>query len=300
MAAAAAVVILSRGVGAGEALVVEPDAQFALAQSLYAAGDFQGAVVEYRRFAHFFPEDPRVEAAMYAVGRSWFDAQRFNQAIEAFLALVERFPDSPLAVPATLAAADAHQRNAAPGQAVALLERLAAEGGDPRVIDEANYRIGWIHLEAADWDRARQAFDRIRPESREAYRLRQLSEELERVPDLAEKNPAVAGLLALIPGAGHVYCGRYRDALIAFTVNAALIAAAVESFDNDLPVLGGVISAVGLGFYSGSIYSAVGSAHKHNRSLQRDYIEGLKAGTRPVLTIGPAPGGMTAILLIPF
>ena len=51
---------------------------------------------------------------------------------------------------------------------------------DPQVPDDANYRIGWIYLEMADWNQARNYFDRVRPENRAAYRTRQLSEELDR------------------------------------------------------------------------------------------------------------------------
>jgi len=74
----------------------------------------------------------------------------------------------------------------------------------------------------------------------------------------------------------------------------------VESFNNDLPILGGVIAAVELGFYSGSIYSAVNSAHKYNRAQERAFIEGLKKEARPTLSLGASAGGVAASLRIPF
>ena len=43
-----------------------------------------------------------------------------------------------------------------------------------------------------------------------------------------------AGILSIIPGTGHLYCGRYKDATLAFILNTAMIYAACEAFDNHL------------------------------------------------------------------
>jgi TolA-binding protein len=298
-------IVLALGIFVGTALAgpevtIEPDRQFALAQSLFEEKDFSGAVIEFRRFVHFFPADARVAMAMYRIGRSYYNDAHFQKAIAAFYDLLERFPAGSWTVRAYQGIAASHLENNAPGQAVAVLERLIAASPDPDVVDNANYRIGWIYLDQGDWNRARTYFNRIRPESRTAYRVGQLSDRLDRVADIPRKDPAAAGLLAILPGAGHFYCGRYKDAFIALAVNAALIAAAIESFDNDLPVLGGVIAAVGLGFYAGNIYSAVGSAHKYNRREERKFIEDLKREARPALLIGASPKGIAAALRFPF
>jgi tetratricopeptide (TPR) repeat protein len=300
--AASAVLALLLGAPGGSAgapLTIDPDRQFGLAEALFDGGDFSAAIIEYRRFLHFFPEDPRADTALYRIGQSHLGSGALSRAIDAFFDLIERFPQSRWYGPAYFAIADAHMHNNAPGLAAATLEDLIARSDDPDIVDEANYRIGWIRLETGDWERARRSFDRIRPEKREAYRLRQLSQELDKASAIPRKNPATAGLLGLIPGAGHAYVGRYRDALVALAVNAALIAAAVEAFDNDLPVLGGVITAVGLGFYTGSVYSAVSSAHKYNRAQERAFIENLKE-IRPAIFLGASPAGVTAHLRISF
>ena len=43
-----------------------------------------------------------------------------------------------------------------------------------------------------------------------------------------------------------------------------------------MDVLGGILTFIELGFYSGNIYSAVNAAHKYNRKLQNDFRENLK------------------------
>ena len=284
----------------GVPLTIDADKQMALAESLFNAGDFAAAIVEYRRLVHFFPQDARVDMAMYRIGQSYLKDKRYAKAIDAFFALIDRFPQSPWTVPGYMGIAACHLQSNAPALAVATLETLIAATDDPDVVDEANYRIGWIYLEMADWGGAKACFDRVRPEKRASYRLRQLSLDLEKASSIPKKDPTAAGLLALIPGAGHAYCGRYQDAFVALVVNAALIAAAVESFDNDLPVLGGVITAVELGFYTGSIFSAVGSAHKYNRAREREFIENLKKEARPTLFLAASPGGVKALLRVSF
>jgi len=83
-------------------------------------------------------------------------------------------------------------------------------------------------------------------------------------------------LLAIIPGAGHLYCERKKDALISFLLNGAMIYAAYEAFDHDLDVIGGIITFFELGFYSGNIYSAVNSAHKYNRNEKSKFLDYLR------------------------
>jgi hypothetical protein len=92
---------------------------------------------------------------------------------------------------------------------------------------------------------------------------------------LPYKDPTTAGALSVVPGLGHLYCERYKDGLVAFLLNGLFIAATVEAFHDNQNALGGILGFVELGFYSGTIYSAVNSAHKHNRKLKDDFLQGL-------------------------
>ena len=93
---------------------------------------------------------------------------------------------------------------------------------------------------------------------------------------LPYKDPTTAGVLAgVLPGLGHVYCNRYKDGAVAFLLNGLFIWAAVESFHNDNDVLGAILVFAEVGWYTGNIYSAVNSAHKYNRKLKDDFLQGL-------------------------
>jgi hypothetical protein len=89
--------------------------------------------------------------------------------------------------------------------------------------------------------------------------------------EVKRKNPALAGFLAaLIPGAGHLYCDRPRDATIAFVFTGAFAWATYEAFNQDHEGLGVGLAVITAAFYGGNIYSAVNVAHKYNdRQEQR-------------------------------
>lgn len=93
------------------------------------------------------------------------------------------------------------------------------------------------------------------------------------VRSMPGKNPVLAGLFSVVPGGGFLYTGRIRDAAAAFFLNAGLGLAAWKAFEQDNPALGGVISFVGAGFYSGSIYGSVSAAHKFNHARKIEILE---------------------------
>jgi hypothetical protein len=80
----------------------------------------------------------------------------------------------------------------------------------------------------------------------------------------------------VVPGAGHLYTERPRDALVAFLLNGTFIWAAVELFDDEKYVAGGIVTFFELGWYSGNIYSAVSSTHKYNRRVKEEFLQNLK------------------------
>jgi hypothetical protein len=94
-------------------------------------------------------------------------------------------------------------------------------------------------------------------------------------------------LLSIVPGGGQLYCNRYQDAMTAFLINAGLIWAAWEAFDNEQYALGSVISFVEFGFYAGNIYGAVSSAHKYNRDRIAEFRERLNQRRQMSLSLAP-------------
>lgn len=280
---------------AADPLVIDADTQFSYADALFERGAFDPAIVEFERFVNFFPTDERVARALLAIGQSHFEQRRFAAARAACARLIDRHSPNEIAVRAYFLISRCHAAEGAFGAAVLNLKNLLAVADDPAVRDEALYRTAWLHIETGAWEPARAAFARISPAGRDRFDLDAVETRLAAADTLPRKNPTAAGLLGIVPGGGFLYCERYQDALTAFFLNGALIWAALEAFDNDLEALGTVIAFVEFGFYAGSIYGGVASAHKANRRQTRNFIERLKQETR--LSLGIDAEGRPALAL---
>jgi tetratricopeptide (TPR) repeat protein len=257
-------------------VVITAEEQFQFAENYFDRGDYYKAIGEFERFIHFFPKEPRVESARYKIALAYLKGRRFKDSIHAFSGVIQAYPDTELACRSYFKIAECYVELGATDEALGTLDKLLEVSKDQDIRDEALYRGGWVFLERNEWEKARAAFDEISPRNRDAYRLQALSEEINQKDFIETKNPTTAGLLALIPGLGHLYCERYRDALVSFFLNGAMILAAAEAFDNENEALGGLLSLFEIGLYSGNIYSAVNSAHKYNRKQRLDFFNYLK------------------------
>jgi len=269
---------------AGPVFTIDSDKQFDFAQHCFLSKEYFRAIDEYKRFIYFFPEDNRVRTAMYKIGMSYFNSKSFNDAINSFNAMIDKYSDTDfsmtdLCTKAYLMISKCHIHLNESGPAIICLNNLITITDDIDVKDEAYYHIGWIYLEKASWEKARNNFAKISQQNKNKYQLKRLSKELDRTKLIDRKSPKIAGLLSIMPGAGFLYCERYQDALVAFLLNAGLMYAAYESFDDDNYALGGVITFVEVGFYTGNFYGAITSAHKYNRTKTREFIEELRQNT---------------------
>jgi len=273
---------------ASQAVLLDPDRQFQFAEHYFEKGEYYRAIGEYERFIYFFPEAKQVELARYRIGLAYLKGEQYQEAIQAFKLLIEKYPNSAYAIKSYLRISEAYVQLKRYDDALINLENLITIAPDQNTKDEAYYQRGWVYLEKGLWEDAQTCFDKISPQNREEYKLKQLSDELDKKKLLKRKDPTTAGLLAIVPGAGHLYCERYRDAFVSFLVNGALIFAAYEAFDHDQNVLGGIITFVEVGFYSGNIYSAVSSAHKYNRDEKNRFLRYLQKRSRIKISLtGP-------------
>ncbi len=257
-------------------VILSPDKQFNYAQVLFSTKDYLTAVSEYKRFIHFFPEDERVELAMFRIGMSYYLGKHFNEAVSAFKKITVQYFETEYSIKSYFKISEAYINLRSFDLAIINLNNLVTITHDEDIRDEAFYRMGWIYIETADWDQAKRSFSKISAKNRHKYKLERLAAELDKEASIPQKNPNLAGFLSILPGAGYFYCERYQDALIAFLLNGGLIYAAYESFDEGHNALGGVITFVGFGFYTGNIYGAITSAHKFNRKKNSQFIYKLK------------------------
>ena len=285
---------------AAQEIIIHPDSQFQFAEQYFENGEYYRAIGEYERFIHFFSQSPRIEEARYKIGLSYLKGERYKEAIQAFEALTVDYQTTEYAYKSYLGISRAYVLVKSYDMALATLTNLITIAQDQELLDEAYYQKGWVYLEMGLWGSAKESFEKVSPQGRKKYNLKNILTEIDNKTPLKGKDPTIAGLLAIVPGAGHLYCGRKRDAFISFLLNGAMIYAAYEAFDRDLDALGGVIVLFELGFYSGNIYSAVSSAHKYNRLEEKSFLDYLRQNEELDISLGRSDKSNPLVVLCRF
>jgi TolA-binding protein len=285
---------------ADQEIVIDPERQFQFAEHYFQNGEYYRAIGEYERFIYFFPLSDKVELARYKIGLCFLNGEQYAEAIKAFDELIEDYKNTGYAFKSYLKISRAYVLLKRYDAALTGIKNLITIAPNQEIKDEAYYQGGWVYLEMGLWEKAQKYFEEISVQNRKKYNLKEIVMELDRKLPLKGKNPTTAGLLAIIPGAGHLYCERKKDALISFLLNGAMIYAAYEAFDHDLDVIGGIITFFELGFYSGNIYSAVNSAHKYNRDEKSTFLNYLKNNTKIDISSGILNKNRSLLLMCQF
>jgi tetratricopeptide (TPR) repeat protein len=173
---------------------ISPDKQFNYSENLFSNNDYSTALMEYKRFIYFFPEDERVERAMYRIGMSYYLGGYLEDAVHSFKKLVDEYVDTDYAIKSYFKISECYAKLNSFGPAIINLKNLIAITDDENVIDEAYYRIGWIYIETASWEKAQRYFSKISPQNKTKYRLERLLAELEKEKLIPQKDPEIAGL----------------------------------------------------------------------------------------------------------
>ncbi len=251
--------------------------QFAFAENLFDESDFYRAIGEYKRLIFLCLDSGALcEKAYFKIGLSYFKAARWQSAREAFDAFLVNYPNSRMAGEALYFKGMSEKSLSLHAEALATFARIIGTKTD-EYRERAIYQSALVLVEMEQWERAGVMFSRV-PEESDLYDPAGVfSAGLANITNLPYKSPPVAGTLAaVLPGAGHLYTGRPADALVAFLLNGAFIWSAVELFDDEKYVTGGIVTFFELGWYSGNIYSAVSSAHKFNKRTKETFLRELR------------------------
>jgi len=144
---------------------------------------------------------------------------------------------------------------------------------EPELRNSAVYRLGWIQC-SREMARASETFKAVGAGSPLFPSAQDLSAKSLGGELLPFKDPTTAGALSLCPDLGTPTLNGTKTVLWPFS-STAFHLGHDRGFPRRPEVLGAVLGVVGLGFYTGTIYSAVNSAHKYNRKLKDDFLQGL-------------------------
>lgn len=257
-------------------LIIDSDEQFDFAQSYMENGEYNRAISEFDRFIYFFPKDRRVPLARHLIGICYLKDGRYKDARKVFLRTVGDDPDSPFAGKALFLIGESYYEQGASDEAEYYFGQVLERYPSRQLKNAARYRLGWTRMQENRWRDASEDFKKVERESRLYGSAKYLSEESLKGELLPHKNPVYAGIMAgVIPGLGHAYVSRYKDAVVAFLLNGLFIWATIESFHQGHNVLGGILAFFEVGWYAGNIYSAVNVTHKWNRKVRDDFRKGL-------------------------
>jgi hypothetical protein len=284
------------------------------AQSLYQEGDYYRAITEAKRFVYFHPGDASLPEAKLLIGQSYLAGEQWLAAAAALEPLTAEVTSGPVGADAEFGLADARMGNQDFDLAALEYKRFASDFPEDSRAALADLRVGWAWLYAADALAARapkkgsvafavaaRQLGALPPGHPEHARVEKLAAGAKQLASLPRRSPALAGTLsAVVPGAGQLYSGRPKDALIAFFVNGMFIAGAVEAFHRQNNVAGAVLVLFEMGWYTGNIYSGINSAHRHNdeargsilKSMKKDLYFGVAPQVSPVGSVDGAAAGV--------
>ena len=243
---------------------------FSFAESLAAEEDHYRAITEYKRFLHYFPQDPRAPRAQLGIAESLLAGQRWEQAEAALEKTWQKHPTSPEATEARrFYAQSAFDQKKYP-EARQRYQRL--KGISENLAEQINYQVGLSYLEEGAVDKAQESFAALN--RTQADKLLTTLEEYRQLP---RKSPSLAGTLsAILPGAGQLYTERPRQSAVAFALNAVFIYGAIEAWNNENYTVAGILSLFEIGWYGGNIYNAMNNAHKYNRAREETFKQRFK------------------------
>ncbi|HDR13945.1 MAG TPA: tetratricopeptide repeat protein [Desulfobacteraceae bacterium] len=258
-------------------IAISADEQYNYALHLIQGEKYADATIELQRLLHFFPDHQLSDSARLLLGFCLSEENRMEEAREAFAEAAVAAEENSTGVLATLLTGETYFRQGLLADAIPWFQYARETAESIELQDAAEYRLGWTMLRAGRWTEASRAFGSVSPRSLLHGDALNLAEKSLAGLDLPTKSPGTAGVLAaLVPGLGHAYVTRYRDAVVAFILNGLFIWAAVEAFDGGHNALGVILGILELGWYTGNIYSAVNVAGKYNTRMQDEFRSGFE------------------------
>jgi tetratricopeptide (TPR) repeat protein len=257
-----------------ESKSISANKQFEFATLLFNNAEYHSSIVEFERFLFLFPDDQRKIQAMYQIGLAFQKQKKFLLAIDRYQKILMQPSMNETFLQAGFRLSECYQSQNNYQMALSTLQILDRQKLDQDDRDFVNYQMGWLFIKMKQFVSAENCLYKIKKQS--AYPIDEILFGIKERKSLDRKNPYMAGVLSIIPGLGQIYCERYRDASLSLIVNGIIGWAAWESFDNEQPALGSLITFFGIGFYSGNIYGAANSAHKHNRRIRKRWLNHLE------------------------
>ncbi len=247
------------------------------ANHLFERGHYYQAVTEYERFIYFNPNHPSVPNARLKIAFCYKLGEEYDKAIVLFRNLVDEYHNQEVGKEAAYQVGECYLESGDYELALIEFENFTEDNPNHLLSEKAKWEMAWTYIYLEEYSSAEKRLFLIKKDSLYQKPSQELAGALKQLPHLPRKSPLMAGLLAaVIPGAGHFYMGKKKQAIFAFVTNALLFYGAYEAFASEIYAVGGIASFFSLNYYSGNIFGALNSAHKFNKNVREEYLEGFR------------------------
>lgn len=276
----------------------------------YYQGDYYRALSEYKDFLYTYPSDSRAPAIR--MKKAWIYQLAGEQRASAYqLHLLSQmrgeYPEGWWArYYMGQVALEAERTPMARRAFEGLVDHCEPEVERFRSgeVDESSSHCveltGRARLALADLSAMRHDFDSavghlylIPPESPLASDAGEIADLVEGIK-IPQKSPALAGVLSIVPGLGHIYIGEYSNALLAAVWNGIFIYGLVDSIVSGRYGQAAVIGLLESIWYGGTIFGAIAGAHRYNRDAFRVVENGLRRDINALIDPEPWPARFPA------
>ena len=187
-----------------------------LGKHLFAQGNYDAAITEYKRFLFFHPEDARMAEIYHNIGFAYREQDLWTEAITALRMATQYARDDEskseyqLTLAVTLIATQDYD--------LAQLELIKVTLRSPSALlyRRALFLRAVAYTYQFRWDEAREALKNWGTDEK-------LNKLFDAAIDTPQKSVRVARILStILPGAGQVYTGNWRSGINALLLNGAL------------------------------------------------------------------------------
>ena len=237
---------------------------------LFAQGNYDTAITEYKRYLFFHPYNPGVGAVYYKIGVAYRAQGLWTEAVTAFRAATHLATDDKakseyqLALAVTLIAAQDYD--------LARLELIKVTMRTPsaQLYRRALFLQAVAYIYQFRWEDARESLRNYTTDEK-------LDMRLEAATDMPLKSARLARVLStILPGAGQVYAGDWGGGLNALLLNGALgflgVDAVLDGYYVDAALWGVFIF---WRYYRGNTFRAGQAAEQFNQQESRKAAEAI-------------------------
>ncbi|HRZ96898.1 MAG TPA: hypothetical protein P5084_05035 [Paludibacter sp.] len=239
------------------------------ADHLFARKEYQLSAIEYQRISYLQPNDTLAKLRLVQSYRLMDDL------VNAKLHLNKMFPDCTTECPEDFAIENF--RILFLDQQYQDSYRFLLENKTILQPAKTEFEVGTLLMQNK-WQEAKTCSEAYLQSNDKALKINDLYNISLKGTQLKYKNPYAAGLLSgIVPGAGKVYTGQWKDGIFAFITVGSLSWLSYRLIKDKGLNVGSIISgSVALSFYTANIFGSYKSAKKQNRKANRELTKDIE------------------------